>query len=116
MLSNRISTRREFFAVFLPAIATAKSKFKPQFPVPKFEIGERVITRRVCDDERSDNYCGIDWDSGVILGYCWQYDEWLSSKYCQGWTYFILFSESNNSDTVSNPYLDFEHESELAKI
>jgi hypothetical protein len=84
MLSNRISTRREFFAIFPSAIASAAAKLKlsSQLPARQFEIGERVITKRLCDDKFSSNYGGINWDSGVIFGYCWQYDEWLLNEYC----------------------------------
>ncbi|MDY6899980.1 MAG: hypothetical protein SWZ49_18160 [Cyanobacteriota bacterium] len=70
MLSNRILTRREFLATLLLEITSVKSKLNSQIPPRKYQLGERVIIRGTCNDERSSNYGGIVWDSGVILGYC----------------------------------------------
>ena len=118
MVSSRKLSRREFCTNFPLLISAAwrKPRRSSEPPKQKFNLGDRVVSRRLCDDDRSPNYGGIDWEKGYIVGCCWNYDEWLRSEYQQGWTYFIRFDESNNPSCFTQPWLDFEHEKNLALV
>jgi hypothetical protein len=47
----------------------------------KFEIEDYVISERICDDYLSLNFGGLERESGFIVGYCWNYDEWLKESF-----------------------------------
>ena len=100
MVSSRKLTRREFcvnFPLLIPA-ALINSSYRISLPKRKFTIGDRVIGERLCEDIRSPNYGGIDWEKGFIVGYCWEYDDWLKNDLKQGWTYFkSFFNQSSYS-------------------
>ena len=117
MITNRL-TRCEFcYSAFFAGLSiTAKKPKRLKVPLPEFQIGERVRTERVCDDYRSANYLGIDWESGFIVGYCWQWDEWRRDEYRQGWTYWIRFDETNNKIFDDRQFLDFVHQSEMIRV
>lgn len=117
MVSSRKLSRREFCTNFPLLISAALTSSCPQsLPCRKFNIGDRVISERVCDDDRSPNYGGIDWEKGYVIGYCWSYDEWLCSELQQGWTYFVRYYATNNSSAYLESWIDFEHESRLRMI
>ena len=121
MVSSRKPTRREFctnfpLIIFAALTATKDNKTKFQLPNPKFRIGDRVTSSRLCDDDRSPNFGGIDWEKSYVIGYCWNYDEWRSTELRSGWTYFIRFVETNNSDCFTDPWIDFEHEINLELV
>lgn len=116
MLPSRKLTRREFIVNFPLAIAAAKNNIPCPSKTPKFGLGDRVMTSRICDDSKSLNYGDVDWEKGYIVGYCWEYDEWRADEFIQGWTYFIKFYETNNPICFPESYLDFEHESRLKKF
>ena len=116
MLSSRKFLRREFLYVFPSKIfaATSQSSCCSELPKRKFELGNYVISKRICDDRLSSNYGGWDWESGFIIGYCWNYDEWLDKNLQYGWTYFIRFEKTNCSKYITKPWISFEHEVKLA--
>lgn len=118
MVSSRILTRREFCANFPLIISAALADWidRPAVPARKFNLGDRVIGERICDDNRSKNFGGIDWEKGNIVGYCWEYDDWLIDEFKQGWTYFVRFDETNYLENFIFPFISFEHESFLKLI
>ena len=118
MVSSRKITRRKFCANFplLVSAALAERLNDSSAPRRKFNIGDRVIGERLCNDDRSSNYGGIDWEKGNVIGYCWNYPEWNTSELKRGWTYFIRFDEANNPDSFIQPWVDFEHENNLELV
>jgi|GEM_PF-5055324 len=118
MVSSRKLTRREFCTNFplLISAALASDSSRLLLPNRKFNLGDRVIGERLCDDDRSPNFEGIDWEKGVVIGYCHSYDEWRSQEYQSGWTYFVRYYATNNSQLYLDPWTDFEHESRLRLI
>ena len=117
MITNRWNRRELCHAGFLFALSRMKNQpDRLRLPEPKFQIGERVRTERVCNDCLSANYLGIDWESGFIVGLTWQYGEWLRNEYRQGWTYWVRFDEANNEIFCDRPFLDFVHQSEIIRV
>lgn len=116
MLSSRKFLRREFFCIFPSKIFAAVNQldFRSELPKLKFEIGDRVVRKRICDDHLSPNYGDWDWECEFVIGYCWNYDKWLNKRFNCGWTYFVGFDSTNYSKNVSSPWIDFEHETKLA--
>jgi hypothetical protein len=116
MLSSRKLLRREFLYMFPFKIFAAVnySSCCSDPPERRFELGDYVISKRICNDHLSANYGGWDWESGFIVGYCWNYDEWLNETFQYGWTYFVHFEKTNNSKYITKPWIDFEHEINLA--
>ena len=114
MISSRI-TRRDFFGLsILLSSALTKEKSFTAPPKPQFQIGDRVVTARICDDRISSNFGCLEWECGFIIGYCWEWDEWLKPEFLSGWIYWIRFDESNNSIFDGQVWIDFAHESEIA--
>lgn len=93
-----------------------KSEIFCRFDLPrrKFEIGDYVITKRICDDHIFPNYGGWDWETGFVIGYCWNYDEWSIEEFKAGWNYFIRFDKTNHPEYFTEPWIDFAHEDEIA--
>lgn len=116
MISSRL-TRRGFcysaLSIALPA--TKKLTLHGRLPDPKFQISDRVRTQRICDDHISQNFEGIDWECGFVVGYVWQFDEWLTKDFQQGWTYWIRRDQSNNEIFSDRSWLDFAHQSEIIR-
>ncbi len=117
MISSRCN-RREFCYASLLAVLpiTTKKTSQLRLPEPEFQIGDRIRTERICNDHRSPNYGGIDWECGFVVGYVWQYDEWKSEYYRRGWTYWILFDKSNYEIDGDRQWLDSAHESEVIRV
>lgn len=116
MISSRL-TRRGFCHAVILAVTPAVRKlstYRP--PEPRFKIGDRVRTERICNDRISSNYGGLDWECGFVVGYVWEYDEWLREDLRRGWTYFIQFYESNYGKYGDRPPIDFSHESEIIQV
>lgn len=116
MISSRVNRREFCYAALLAVMPAVDEKLNLGLPEPEFQIGDRVRTERVCDDYRSPNYLGIDWESGFVVGYCWQYDEWRLKPYRQGWTYWIRFDKTNYETYGDRRWLDFVHESEIIQV
>ena len=116
MVSSRKITRWKFCANFPLLVSAALVERLNDSPAPrrKFNIGDRVVGERLCNDDRSPNYGGIDWEKGNVIGYCWNYNEWNVLELKHGWTYFIRFDEANNPEYFTQPWIDFEHENNLA--
>lgn len=118
MVSSRKLSRREFCAnlplLFSAALRT--DRYGLLLPDRKFNLGDRVISEWFCDDAKSENFGGTDSEKGIVIGFCWNYDEWSATDYQHGWTYFVRYYETNNPILNSNPWTDFEHESRLEKI
>ena len=117
MISSRLN-RREFCYASLLAVlpAAIRKTSRLRLPQPEFQIGDRIRTERICNDRISPNCGGIDWECGFVVGYVWQYDEWLLDEYCQGWTYWVLFDKSNYKIDGDRQWLDFVHESEVIRV
>ena len=119
MITSRKLSRRGLFGLSIPMTIAASKNFLPAESLPerKFEIGDRVRTERICNDRISSNYGGVDWECGLVVGYCWEYDEeWLVEDFRRGWTYWIRFDQSNRISNCSDLSLDFVHETELVAI
>lgn len=118
MISSRKLSRRGLFGLSIPMTIAASRNFlstAPILPPRKFELGDRVRTERICYDRLSPDYGGLDWESGFVVGYCWEYDEsWRIEDFCRGWTYWVRFDQSNWIEMSDRPWLDFVHETELA--
>lgn len=116
MITGCKLSRRGLFGLFLPMTITASREFLPaaRLPERKFEIGDRVRTERICDDCISEDYQSIDWECGFVVGYVWQFDEWLRNDMKNGWTYWVRFDSSNYQEFSDRPWLDFVHETEIA--
>lgn len=113
--SHEFSRRKLLYAVSLAtAIAVQNFANLSDLPERKFQIGDYVISKRPCDDRISSNYGGWDWECGFVVGFCWNYDEWLVEDCQQGWTYFVRFDLTNNPEIFTKPWIDFEHETKLA--
>lgn len=84
-------------------------------PDPKFQIGDRVRTERICNDRISQNFGGIDWECGFVVGYVWQFDECLKEDFQKSWTYWIRYDQTNNEIFGDRPWLDFAHQSEIIR-
>lgn len=113
MISSRL-TRRGFCYSALLAVAPAVRKLSTcRLPDPMFQIGDRVRTERICNDRFSQNYGATDWECGFVVGYVWEFDEWLRKDLRQGWTYWIRYDESNYEIFGDRPWLDFAHQNEI---
>lgn len=114
MISSRLTRRGFCHAVILAVVPAVKNNLSVcRLPEPRFKIGDRVRTERTCSDHISPNYEGLDWECGLVVGYVWEYDEWLQEDLRRGWTYFIQFYESNYGKFGDRLPIDFAHESEL---
>lgn len=117
MISSCKLSRRGLFGLSIPMTIAASRNFLPAAPIlppRKFELGDRVRTERICDDRSSPNYGSLDWESGFVVGYCWEFDkDWLIEDFYQGWTYWVRFDRSNWIEIGDRPWLDFVHETQL---
>ena len=86
MVSSRKLTRRKFWANFplLISAALASNLSGLLLPNRKFNLGDRVIGERLCNDDKSSNFGGVDWEKGIVIVYCWSYDEWRLEEYQDG--------------------------------
>ena len=116
MISSRLNRREFCYASLLAVLPTATRKTsRLRLPAPEFQIGDRIRTERICNDQRSSNYGGIDWESGFIVGHVWQFDEWQSEEFHRGWTYWVLFDKSNSEINGDRHWLDFIHHTEVIR-
>lgn len=116
MISSRLTRCSFCYTALLVALPAAKKLSTRRLPDPKFQIGDRVKTERICDDRTSPNYGGIDWECGFVVGYVWQFDEWLREDLRRGWTYWVRFDKSNSEFFGDRPWLDFAHQSEIIRV
>lgn len=116
MISSRWNRREFCYAGFLALFSVQENQTsRLRLPEPEFQIGDRVRTERICDDNRSPNYGGIDWESGFVVGYCWQYVEWRRESYRRGWTYWVRFDRTNNEVFNDRQWIDFVHHSKVIR-
>ena len=115
MISSRLSRREFCYAALLAVLPAVDEKFKLGLPEPEFQIGDRVGTERICDELYSPNYEGIDWQSGFVVGFVWQYDEWRWKDFRRGWTYWIRFDRTNYENFGDRLWLDFVHHTEVIR-
>lgn len=115
MISSRLTRRGFCYSALSIALPAAKKLTVHRLPKPKFQIGDRVRTQRICDDRISQNFEGIDWECGFVVGYVWQFDEWLREDFQKGWTYWIRYDQSNNEIFGDRFWLDFAHQSEIIR-
>ena len=116
MITSRKLSRRGLFRLFVPITFSAIRELLPadRLPERRFEIGDLVRTERICDDHTSENYLGVDWECGFVVGYVWQFDQWRLEHLQQGWTYWVRFFKTNNEIFGDREWTDFVHESEMA--
>jgi len=115
MISSRLSRREFCYAALLAVLPAVDEKSKLGLPEPEFQIGERVRTERKCYDRLSPNYGGIDWESGFVVGYVWQFDEWCREDFHHGWTYWVRFDRTNFGIFGDRSWLDFLHHTEVIR-
>lgn len=116
MISSRLTRRGFCYAALLAVMPAVKKYASHRLPDPQFQIGDRVRTERICTDRISQNYGGIDWECGFVVGYIWQFDEWLREDLHQGWTYWIQYDESNYEKFGDRLWLDFAYWSEIIQV
>lgn len=57
----------------------------PGVPNPKFKFGDRVVWEWENDDEISPELGRVYRDEGLVMGMCWNPDNW----YLDGWVYWV---------------------------
>ena len=115
MISSRELSRRNFCYAFLLGGAVAvDQKSLLKLPKRRFELGSRVKSIWTCTDRISPNFGTEQWECGLVIGYFWQYPNWLKSEFESGWTYWIRFDDSSDREYFFEPYTDFVHETQLA--
>ena len=116
MISSRLTRRGFCHAVILAVVPALRKNSLARLPLPEVKLGDRVRTERICDDRISPNYGGLDWECGFVIGYVWQWDEWLENEYRQGWTYWIRFDEASYEINCDRQWTYFVHESEVIQV
>lgn len=116
MITSCKLSRRGLFGLFLSMTIAASKKFlsPDRLPEPQLKLGNRMKTERICNDRISQNYLGIAWECGFVVGYVWQFDESFKSDFREGWIYRLKFDESNYEEFSDRQWLDFVHETKLA--
>ena len=113
MVSSRKITRRKlFYAIALQFLMPSI----PPLSYPqrrKFKIGDRVRFSYISDFPDYSSYELEDFEEGIVMGFCLNYDEWLKKEFKTGWTYFVDFGENNDSSISAQPEIDFAHETEI---